>query len=50
MFILINRNDMENVDLAEVTFNQSNRDIAEAKVHHLLTETMVTSAPLGAWK
>jgi len=32
--------DMENVDLKEIHFNQTKKDITEAKIHHLLTETM----------
>jgi len=37
-----NKSDMENVDLNEMTFSQSTRDITEAKIHHLLTETKVS--------
>jgi len=34
-----NSTEMENVDLKEIHFNQSKKDITEAKIHHLLTET-----------
>jgi len=35
-----NTADVENVDLKEIHFNQSKRDLTEAKIHHLLTETV----------
>lgn len=34
---------MENVDLKELNFNQSKKDLTDAKIHHLLTETMSNS-------
>jgi len=38
--LLQNSMNMENVDLKEIHFNQSKKDITEAKIHHLLSETM----------
>lgn len=38
-----NQSDMENVDLKELHFNQSKKDLTDAKIHHLLTETMSNS-------
>jgi len=31
--------EVENIDLKEIHFQSSNRDLTEAKIHHLLTET-----------
>jgi len=35
-----NNADMENVDLKEIHFSQSVRDVTDAKIHHMLTETV----------
>jgi len=37
------QNDIENLDIKEVHFNQSSRDLTDAKIHHMLTETMTRS-------
>ena len=31
---------VENLDMKEINFNQSRKDLTEAKIHHMLTEVM----------
>ena len=31
---------VENLDMKEINFNTSKKDLAEAKIHHMLTEVM----------
>jgi len=31
---------VENLDMKEINFNQSKKDLTEAKIHHMLTEVM----------
>ena len=31
---------VENLDMKEINFNQSKKDLTEAKIHHLLSEEM----------
>ena len=38
------KGDVENVDLKEIHFSQSTRSLTEAKIHHLLSETMNSSS------
>ncbi|XP_023325870.1 sodium/hydrogen exchanger 2 isoform X2 [Eurytemora carolleeae] len=38
--LLQSQGDVENVDLKEIHFSQSTRSLTEAKIHHLLSETM----------
>ena len=33
-------NNVENLDMKEINFNTSKKDLTEAKIHHMLTEVM----------
>ena len=35
---------VENLDMKEINFNQSKKDLTEARIHHLLSESMVKHA------
>jgi fructose-1,6-bisphosphatase len=35
---------VENLDMKEINFNQSKKDLTEAKIHHLLSESMAKQA------
>jgi len=40
---LFRQNEIENIDIKEVHFTQSSKDLTDAKIHHLLSETMAKS-------